>query len=89
MNTPGEYVAIQSNGVPPDKVKDFTTSDKAVKFFVRAEVREWENLERSCVGVGVCVWGGVGVWVCVRMHVCMCVCLFLLLASCLHYNDTV
>ena len=34
----GEYVAIQKNGIPPEKVKDLGATDEQVHFFVRVQV---------------------------------------------------
>ena len=39
VQTPGEFVAIQKNGAPPDKVKGLGQYDEVVQFFVRVQVR--------------------------------------------------
>ena len=38
LHSPGEFVAIGSNGAPPDKVKGLGSTDKETQFFVRVEV---------------------------------------------------
>jgi hypothetical protein len=38
VKNPGEFVAMQKNDVPPEKVKGLEMSDEMVQFFVRVEV---------------------------------------------------
>ena len=39
VKSAGEYVAMQRNDVPPEKVKDLASNDEMVQFFVRVQVR--------------------------------------------------
>ena len=67
VKTPGEYVAMQKNDVPPEKVKDLGPSDEIVQFFVRVEVRvRKKHWQRCCCNDDARIYSDRCTYMCLR-----------------------